>query len=86
MGLAATTAVLFLVAVTNLFTKQIATIYGFTFSVLLFAVFGISERLAARERNLRPREEEEFNLVVEPELDGRRDSCPPRLRGRHSGS
>jgi amino acid transporter len=69
MGLAATTAVLFLVAVTNLFTKQIATIYGFTFSVLLFAVFGISERLAARERNLRPREEEEFNLVVEPELD-----------------
>ena len=69
LGLGVTTAILFLVAVTNLFTKQIATIYGFTFSVLLFAVFGVSERLAARERDRRPREEEEFNLVVQPKLD-----------------
>jgi amino acid transporter len=69
LGLAVTTAVLFLVAVTNLFTKQIATVYGITFSLVLFAVFAVSERLAARERSARPREEEEFNLVVEPELD-----------------
>jgi small-conductance mechanosensitive channel len=67
--LAATTAILFLVAVTNLLTKQIATVYGVSFSLLLFAAFGISERLAARERRARPREEEEFNLVVQPELD-----------------
>lgn len=69
VGLAATTAALFLVAVTNLFTKRIATIYGITFSLLLFALFAISERLSARERNRRPREEEEFNLVVQPALD-----------------
>lgn len=69
LGLAGITAILFLVAVTNLFTKQIATVYGITFSLLLFAVFGISERLAARERNRRQQTEEEFNLVVQPEPD-----------------
>lgn len=68
LGLGGTTAILFLVAVTNLFTKQIATIYGFTFSVLLFAAFGISERLTARDRN-RQALQEEFNLVVQPKLD-----------------
>ena len=69
IGLATTTAILFAVAVVNLFTKQIATIYGISFSLLLFAVFGISERLAARERDRAPRPEEEFNLVVQPDLN-----------------
>ena len=39
VGLAATTLVLFLVAIANLFSKRIATIYGVLFTVVLFVVF-----------------------------------------------
>jgi amino acid transporter len=71
LGLALITALLFLVAFINLFTKQIATIYGITFSLFLFGLFAVSERLAAREGNHGSHAEEEFNLVVQPELDAK---------------
>ena len=35
IGLAATTLILFLVAIANLFTKRIATIYGVSFTIVL---------------------------------------------------
>ena len=44
-GLIITTSVLFLVAIANLFTKQIATIYGILFTLGLFALFTISDRI-----------------------------------------
>ena len=43
-----TTLTLFFVAMANLFTKQIATISGVGFTLSLFIVFTISERLNAK--------------------------------------
>ena len=43
-------SILFLVAIANLFSKQIATIYGVGFTVALFILFTISERINAQRR------------------------------------
>ena len=43
-------AMLFVVAVANLFSKRIATIYGVSFTVLLYVVFLVSERANAGKR------------------------------------
>jgi amino acid transporter len=70
VGLAATTLVLFLVAVANLVSKPMATIYGVSFTVALFAVFTVSERVNARKK--RERESlEQFNLDVQPQISAR---------------
>jgi amino acid transporter len=50
VGLAVITAGLFAIAVVNLFTKQLATIWGLTFTAVLYVVFIISERHNARGR------------------------------------
>jgi amino acid transporter len=63
IGLGFTVAVLFFVAVANLFTKKVATIYGLTFTLLLFVVFLISERISARRAQTDGKKGlEEFNL------------------------
>jgi amino acid transporter len=67
-GLFTTTFILFLVAVANLFTKQIATISGVGFTLLLFAVFTISGRLNAKTRRETKQGLEQFNLDVRPEI------------------
>jgi amino acid transporter len=67
-GLFTTTFILFLVAVANLFTKQIATISGVGFTLLLFAVFTISGRLNAKTRKETKQGLEQFNLDVRPEI------------------
>src|SRR5215813_2726336 len=46
IGLGIITLILFLIAVTNLFTKPIATMAGGVFSILLYFVFTISEKRA----------------------------------------
>jgi amino acid transporter len=68
VGLAVTTLVLLFVAVANLFSKQIATIYGVSFTVLLFIVFTVSERLNAERRRSGKQGLEEFNLDQKPEV------------------
>jgi amino acid transporter len=68
VGLGATTLVLFFVAVANLFSKQIATIYGIAFTIALFIVFTVSERLNARRRREEKQGLEEFNLDHKPEV------------------
>ena len=73
VGLGATVLMLFLVAIANLFTKKIATIYGVSFTVLLFVMFLISERVNAR-RTRRVEDSktdnlEEFNLEHQPHVD-----------------
>lgn len=61
VGLAVTVIALFLVALANLFTKKVATVYGISFTVLLYAVFYISERLNKRREHGK-QGLEEFNL------------------------
>jgi len=63
VGLAITTLILFLVAITNLLTKEIATIYGLIFTITVFAAFTISERINRKSRCADKKTLEEFNLV-----------------------
>jgi amino acid transporter len=77
VGLGVTTLALLMVAVTNLLTKQIATIYGLSMTALLFAVFTVSERANAAARSRHGEQAlEEFNLDHEPDVD------PERLQAR----
>jgi amino acid transporter len=66
VGLVVTTLILFLVAIANLFSKRIATIYGVSFTVALFVIFTISERINARKRKKTGLEE--FNLDMRAEI------------------
>ncbi|MGA2327033.1 MAG: APC family permease [Bryobacteraceae bacterium] len=70
IGLGATTLVLALVAVANLFSKQVATISGFSFTVVLFSVFTVSEWVN-RRRHGRDKAGllEQFNLETHPQVD-----------------
>jgi amino acid transporter len=67
VGLGLITLMLFLIAVTNLFTKPVATMAGGAFSVLLYVVFSISER-RAKDRGISHLEMDQFNLELEGEL------------------
>src|SRR5581483_9847226 len=69
VGLILTTAVLGLVAIANLFSKQIATIYGVGFTIFLFLIFTTSERINARKRHAEAKGLEEFNLDMRPDVD-----------------
>jgi amino acid transporter len=69
VGLALTTSVLFLVAVGNLFSKKIATLYGLAFTILLFIVFTISERINTRKNKNKKGGLEEFNLDIRSEIN-----------------
>jgi len=62
VGLFLATASLFVVAIANLFTKKIATIYGISFTVLLYVLFVISERVNARKKNENRADLEQFTL------------------------
>jgi amino acid transporter len=68
VGLAATTLVLGLVAIANLFSKQIATIYGVAFTAVFFAMFTVSERINAKKLQHRKAGLEEFNLDTKPDV------------------
>ena len=68
VGLAATTLILFLVAIANLFSKQIATIYGVAFTIVVFVIFTISEQINKRRSHLEKGGLEEFNLDMQPEV------------------
>jgi amino acid transporter len=67
-GLLLTTLVLFFVAIANLFTKQVATISGVGFTLLLFIVFTISGRLNAKTRRETKQGLEQFNLDMRPDV------------------
>lgn len=75
-GLILTTGVLLLVAVANLLTKQIATIYGVTFSLVLMVLFTVSEHINRRRQLAEAGALEEFNLQYDPQID------PQRLHAR----
>jgi amino acid transporter len=67
VGLGLITLTLFVIAVTNLFTKPIATVAGGVFSVILYVVFTISER-RTRHGSAGHVEMDQFNLELEGEL------------------
>ena len=72
IGLGATTVVLGMTAIANLFSKQYATIYGVGFTVALFILFTVSERVNERRRAAEHKAKkgfEEFNLEHEPQID-----------------
>jgi amino acid transporter/nucleotide-binding universal stress UspA family protein len=68
VGLVLTTLTLLLVAIANLFSKEVATIAGVGFTLALFIIFTISERVNAKQRALRTSGLEQFNLVVQPDV------------------
>ncbi len=71
IGLGVTTLVLGFVAIANLFSKQIATIYGVAFTLVVFVMFTISEHINAKKRKLTAEHKalEEFNLDHQPQVN-----------------
>ncbi|MEO5924197.1 MAG: APC family permease [Bryobacteraceae bacterium] len=67
-GLITATTVLFLVAIANLFTKKIATIYGVSFTIILYTLFMISERINARRKQEHRADLEKFTLENESSI------------------
>ena len=68
IGLAATTSILFLVAIANLFTKRIATIYGVSFTIVLYVLFLVSEHINAGKKKEHRADLEKFNLDHQAEI------------------
>ena len=69
VGLGLITLILLGIAVVNLFTKKDATIAGVTFSIILFIVFTISEKVTHRRRGSAAHVEmDQFHLEMEGEL------------------
>jgi amino acid transporter len=68
LGLAAISAVLFVTAVVNLFTKYEATIAGLIFSAAFFTIFSVSERHVAKERHGKPEQLDQFRVYGNQEL------------------
>jgi len=69
-GLGLTTLILFLVGIANLFSKRIATIYGVSFTVVLYMLFLISERINAGKNKEHRSDLEKFNLEHAPRISG----------------
>src|SRR5690349_21689136 len=62
IGLGITTLVLFLVGIANLFSKRVATIYGVSFTIVLYVLFLVSEHVNARKKKEHRADLEKFNL------------------------
>jgi amino acid transporter len=68
IGLIAISAVLFITAVTNLFTKSQATVAGVIFSAVFFTIFTFSEHHVAKERKGKPEQLDQFRVYGNQEL------------------
>jgi amino acid transporter len=69
VGLGLTVAALFFVAIANLFSKKVATIYGISFTLVLFVLFLISEHVNSRRLKADAKKGlEEFNLENQPQV------------------
>ncbi len=69
IGLGLTTLVLGLVAVANLFSKQVATKYGVAFTIAFFIIFEISEKINQRNHDSERKGLEQFNLEHQAQID-----------------
>jgi amino acid transporter len=68
VGLFLTTLVLGLVAIANLFSKEIATKYGVGFTIIFFVIFTISEQVNKRSKH-EQKGLEQFNLDHQADID-----------------
>jgi len=68
VGLIAISAVLFITATVNLFTKYQATIAGVIFSAAFFTIFSLSERHVTKERHGKPEQLDQFRVYGNQEL------------------
>jgi amino acid transporter/nucleotide-binding universal stress UspA family protein len=64
LGLSLITVVLFAMAIINLFTKKIATIWGLSFTICIFVIFTVTEHYN-KKRTGRSHELEKFRLVTQ---------------------
>jgi amino acid transporter len=69
IGLIVIGVCLFAAAVINLFTKEMATISGLIFTGAFFAVFLVSERITARQREAQQGKLDQFQLNPQTEVD-----------------
>jgi amino acid transporter len=67
-GLMVISAVLFMTAIVNLFTKYEATIAGVTFSAVFFLIFTLSERRVIKQRHGKPEQLDQFRVYGNQEL------------------
>jgi amino acid transporter len=68
VGLGLISAALFTVAIINLFTKELATIWGVTFTAVLFATFTLSQRHTARQTAKKQAGLDQFQLLPAGDL------------------
>jgi amino acid transporter len=68
LGLIAISAVLFITAIVNLFTKYQATIAGVIFSAVFFTIFTFSEHHVRKERHGKPEQLDQFRVYGNQEL------------------
>ena len=68
IGLGIISVILFATALVNLFTKEMATIAGVSFSLLLFVVFTVSEKAVAAKHASGESGLEQFNVAANAEL------------------
>jgi amino acid transporter len=68
LGLFLITLTLFSLCITNLFTKQVATISGLIFTAVFFAIFEIAEKYTHRAGQTVHAELDQFNLELGSEL------------------
>ena len=68
LGLLAISAVLFITAIVNLFTKYEATIAGVIFSAFFFTIFTLSEHHVAKQRHGKPEQLDQFRVYGNQEL------------------
>lgn len=68
IGLGVIAAVLFSVAGINLITKEVATIWGVSFTIVFFTIFTISERINQRKLDKSIAALDQFTLNYQPEV------------------
>jgi amino acid transporter len=77
IGLGLITLTLFTMAIVNLFTKKVATIWGFGFTVAIFIAFELSEIYNKRKAAGQKSEHEKFRLVTQESISQESISVRP---------
>jgi len=77
IGLLLIALVLFACAIVNLFTKQVATIAGISFTVGFFLLFVVSERISMRQRAAGAGLLDQFQLDTGKDIDAESLGCRP---------
>jgi len=77
VGLGIITLILFTLAIINLFTKEVATIWGFGFTISIFVIFQLSERYNRKRAAGKRSDIEKFRLVTQENVSQESISARP---------